>query len=69
MKGFDDRFADLASRHPNIRIVDWNAIVSSESGLVGDDGIHRTEWDELEVVRSHRSFLDAPGRFLRHLLD
>jgi peptidoglycan/LPS O-acetylase OafA/YrhL len=38
----NDRFADLASRHPNIRIVDWNGIVSSESGLVGDDGIHLT---------------------------
>ena len=36
---------------------------------LGDDGIHRTEWEDLEVVRSHRSFLDAPGRFLRHLLD
>jgi peptidoglycan/LPS O-acetylase OafA/YrhL len=38
----NDRFVDLASRHPNIRVVDWNAIVSAESGLVGDDGIHLT---------------------------
>jgi predicted ATPase len=37
---------------------------------VGDWGIRRVEsYDEIELVRSWRGFLDAPGRYLRHLLD
>ncbi|WP_431795401.1 AAA family ATPase [Microbacterium enclense] len=36
---------------------------------LGEWGIRETTWDELEVVRLHRGFLDAPGRFLRHLLE
>lgn len=33
-----------------------------------DDGITEVAWDDLEVVEQYRSFLDRPGRFLRHLL-
>ena len=33
-----------------------------------EDGIRRIAWDELDVVEQYRSFLDAPDRFLRHLL-
>jgi predicted ATPase len=37
---------------------------------LGDHGIRRVErWDDLELVSSWRSFLDAPPRYLRHLLD
>ncbi|MCM3615897.1 AAA family ATPase [Microbacterium enclense] len=36
---------------------------------LGDWGIRESTWEDLEVVRLHRSFLDAPERFLRHLLD
>ncbi len=32
-------------------------------------GIRPTTWDELEVVQHHRSYLESPGRYLRHLLD
>lgn len=32
-------------------------------------GAHRTEWSEVESVELWRSFLDAPDRFFRHLLD
>ena len=35
---------------------------------LGEWGIRETEWDELELVRNERSFLDAPGRWFRHLL-
>ncbi|MGP3536328.1 AAA family ATPase [Microbacterium sp. RD1] len=35
----------------------------------GEWGIRTSAWEELELVRAHRSFLDAPGRFFRHLLD
>lgn len=34
---------------------------------VGEWGLRESAWEDLELVRSWRSFLDAPGRFLRHL--
>jgi len=37
---------------------------------VGSWGIRRVEsYDKVELVRSWREFLEAPGRFLRHLVD
>ncbi len=36
---------------------------------VGDWGIRRTTWDELEIVRNWRAYLDAPARYLRHVLE
>ena len=32
-----------------------------------DDGIDTPDWDELDIVRSWRRFLDSPEMFLRHL--
>ncbi|GAA2232741.1 hypothetical protein GCM10009851_17270 [Herbiconiux moechotypicola] len=34
---------------------------------VGEWGIRETEWEELEIVGHWRRFLEAPGRYLRHL--
>lgn len=34
---------------------------------VGDWGLRRSTWEDADLVRSWRSFLDLPGRFLRHL--
>ena len=36
---------------------------------LGEWGIRETTWDDLEVVRLNRGFLESPGRYLRHLLD
>jgi predicted ATPase len=36
---------------------------------VGEWGIRETTFDELELVDSWRSFLQAPDRYLRHLLS
>jgi predicted ATPase len=36
---------------------------------LGEWGMRRTEWDELDLVRSWRDFLGQPQRYLRHLLD
>jgi predicted ATPase len=36
---------------------------------VGDWGIRRTTWAELELVYHWKAYLDAPGRYLRHVLD
>ena len=34
-----------------------------------DTGVTETAYDEVEHVQLYRSFLDAPARFLRHLLE
>lgn len=35
---------------------------------VGDWGLRETTWDELELVRHWKAYLDAPMRYLRHTL-
>jgi predicted ATPase len=35
---------------------------------LGEHGIRTTTWSELAVVQHFRAFLDAPDRYLRHLL-
>ena len=35
---------------------------------LGEWGMRETAWQELELVRHWRSYLDAPQRYLRHLL-
>jgi predicted ATPase len=34
---------------------------------LGERGIERTSWAELDLVQHWRAFLDEPGRYLRHL--
>jgi predicted ATPase len=34
---------------------------------VGEWGLRRSEWGDLDLVRNLQLFLDAPGRFLRHV--
>jgi predicted ATPase len=36
---------------------------------VGEWGYRRTAWEELELVQHWKAYLDAPGRYLRHVLD
>jgi predicted ATPase len=36
---------------------------------LGDWGYRRTTWDQLELVSHWKSYLEAPDRYLRHLLD
>ncbi|AIY17676.1 AAA family ATPase [Pimelobacter simplex] len=36
---------------------------------VGDAGLHRTTWAELDLVQHWRRYLDDPQRYLRHVLD
>ena len=35
---------------------------------VGDWGLRQTTWDDLELVQHWKAYLDAPGRYLRHVL-
>ena len=36
---------------------------------VGEWGYRPTSWDRLELVQHWRSYLDSPGRYLRHVLE
>jgi predicted ATPase len=36
---------------------------------IGEHGIRPSAWDELELVRHWRGFLEAPERYLKHLAD
>jgi predicted ATPase len=36
---------------------------------LSDEGIRSVAWDELDIVTHWRAFLEAPGRYLRHVLD
>lgn len=36
---------------------------------VGDWGIRSTTWADLQVVQNWRAYLDAPERYLRHVID
>jgi predicted ATPase len=36
---------------------------------VGEWGLRRTTWEELELVRHWKAYLEAPGRYLRHVLE
>ena len=31
--------------------------------------VRHTTWSELELVQHWKAYLDAPGRYLRHLVD
>ena len=35
----------------------------------GPWGLRRTTWEELELVQHWKAYLDAPGRYLRHVLE
>ena len=36
---------------------------------VGPWGIRETAWEELELVTHWRSYLEAPMRYLRHVIE
>ncbi|MDM7829805.1 AAA family ATPase [Cellulomonas edaphi] len=36
---------------------------------VGEWGLRRCDWEDLDLVRRWRGFLESPERFLRHVLD
>jgi predicted ATPase len=64
--------ADMAARGTQIICATHSPIIASVPGAdileLGEWGIRRTTWDELELVSHWRSYLDEPRRYLRHLL-
>jgi predicted ATPase len=64
---------DLRSHGSQVVVATHSPLLVSLPGAtlleVGEHGIRQVAYDDLQVVRDWRSFLDAPGRWLRHLLD
>jgi hypothetical protein len=49
----------VAQLHPNIEVVDWNALVASNADLVYGDGIHLTPAGQAAMADLVRSRIDA----------
>ena len=66
-------FDDLRREGAQVVCATHSPLLASLPGAtvleVGDQGIRRAEYDDLDLVRDWRGFLDAPERYLRHLLD
>lgn len=62
---------DLAEGGSQIILSTHSPVLAALPGAdlleVGEWGLRRTEYDDLELVRTWRSFLESPQRFLRHL--
>jgi predicted ATPase len=63
---------ELAAGGAQVICATHSPIVCSLPGAtileVGEWGIRNTTWDELELVRNWRAYLDAPARYLRHII-
>lgn len=63
----------MRSRGTQIICATHSPILASLPGAtileLGEWGIRETEWEDLDLVQQHRRYLEAPGRYLRHLLD
>ncbi|MBD8062224.1 ATP-binding cassette domain-containing protein [Actinomycetaceae bacterium Sa1BUA1] len=68
-----DVLAQLAGAERHVLCATHSPILTALPGArvlqLDDAGITPVVWDELEVVRHWRAFLDAPGRYLRHLAE
>ncbi|MFC9786198.1 AAA family ATPase [Rhodococcus sp. NPDC127528] len=62
---------DLAAEGSQVIMATHSPVLAACPGAeiweLTEDGIEYPDWPELDLVRSWRSFLDAPERFLRHL--
>lgn len=64
---------ELADAGSQVLCATHSPVLASLPGAViyetSDDGIRRTEWEELDLVINWRSYLNAPERYLRHLFS
>lgn len=65
------KLRDFVSRGSQVILSTHSPILAAYPGAtlyeVGDWGLRRCEYDDLDLVRTWRSFLDSPERYLRHL--
>ena len=67
------RLHELAKAGAQIVCATHSPVLASLPGArvleFGEWGIREAAWEELELVAHWRNYLQAPGRYLRHLLD
>ncbi|MFI8564979.1 AAA family ATPase [Rhodococcus sp. NPDC078407] len=65
--------SELGDEGAQIVCATHSPILASTPGAdiveVGEHGLRRSTWDELELVQHWRRYLDDPNSYLRHLLD
>ncbi|WP_139978764.1 AAA family ATPase [Nocardioides litoris] len=65
--------AEVASAGGQVLCATHSPVLAALPGAtvleVGEWGLRRTAWEDLELVRHWRSFLHGPGRYLRHVVD
>ena len=63
----------IAARGGQVLCATHSPVLASLPGAtileLGPWGMRRAAWDDLELVHHWRAYLDAPQRYLRHLLD
>lgn len=63
---------ELSDHRSQVLCATHSPVVCSVPGAtileIGDWGIRETTWAELELVQNWRAYLDAPERYLRHIL-
>ncbi|NRQ50039.1 AAA family ATPase [Aeromicrobium stalagmiti] len=63
---------DIAAAGGQVLCATHSPVLASMPGAhvleVGDWGLREAAWDELELVRHQKAYLDAPMRYLRHTL-
>lgn len=64
--------SDLAANGSQVLCATHSPVLASLPGATiyetGEHGIGRKDWDELDLVINWKSYLDAPERYLRHIL-
>ncbi|KRC49059.1 MULTISPECIES: AAA family ATPase [unclassified Nocardioides] len=70
--GLMSRLQDLVDDGGQVLCATHSPVLASLPGAsileVGDWGLRRTTWEELELVQHWRRYLDDPQRYLRHFL-
>jgi predicted ATPase len=63
---------DLRREGAQVLVATHSPVLTSLPGAtllaISDQGIRESSWEELDLVRDWKGFLDAPQRWLRHLL-
>lgn len=71
--GLMSRLHELALGGGQVLCATHSPVLASLPGAtileVGDWGLRRTTWEELELVQHWQRFLDDPQRYLRHVID
>ncbi|WP_240641623.1 AAA family ATPase [Nocardioides ferulae] len=71
--GLIARLADVVAQRGQVLCATHSPVLAAMPGAtileVGDWGLRRTTWEELELVQHWRAYLDDPRRYLRHVLE